>query len=97
MRTLFGTAAVVATLVIGAAVAVTPALADGLKTCTTEPEAKWKSQDDVSKLAVEKGYEVRKIKIEGSCYEVYGVDKAGKLWEVFFNPATGDIVETEAK
>ena len=41
------------------------ALADGLENCTTEPEAKWKTIEEVSKMAVDQGFEVTKAKKEG--------------------------------
>ena len=42
------------------------------------------------------GYEVRRTKIEGSCYEVYGV-KEGKLFELFYSPEDLSLKHTIAK
>ena len=42
------------------------------------------------------GYEVRRSKIEGSCYEVYGV-KDGKLFELFYSPEDLSLKHTIAK
>jgi hypothetical protein len=42
------------------------------------------------------GYEVRKTKVEGSCYEVYGV-KGGKLFELFYSPEDMSLKHTKAK
>ena len=42
------------------------------------------------------GYEVRRSKIEGSCYEVYGV-KEGKLYELFYSPEDLSLKQTIAK
>ena len=42
------------------------------------------------------GYEVRRSKIEGSCYEVYGV-KEGKLYELFYSPEDLSLKKTIAK
>ena len=42
------------------------------------------------------GYEVRRSKIEGSCYEVYGV-KEGKLFELFYSPEDLSLKRTIAK
>ncbi len=74
-----------------------PALADGKEDCTTAPKAEWKSEDDIKNIAKELGYEVRKIELEGSCYEVYGISKKGDLMELFFDPKSGKIVDSEKK
>ena len=42
------------------------------------------------------GYDVRKSKVEGSCYEVYGV-KDGKLFELFYSPEDLSLKHTKAK
>ena len=79
-------------LTIGAA----PALADGFNKCTTVPKASWKPQSEAEALAKAAGYEVRRSKIEGTCYEVYGV-KDGKLFELFYSPADLKLMHTTAK
>ena len=81
-------------LVVGMAM---PAIADDFKDCTKEPKDKWKAQTEAEAAAKTAGYEVRKSKIEGTCYEVYGVDKAGKLFELFYNPIDLKLVKTIAK
>ena len=40
------------------------------------------------------GFEVRQVKVEDGCYEVYGI-KDGKKVEAIFNPATGEQVGAE--
>ena len=59
--------------------------ADGYKTCTKLAKASWKPATDAEAKAKAAGYEVRRTKVEGSCYEVYGV-KEGKLYELFYSP-----------
>ena len=75
----------------------TAALADGMKDCTAEATDKWKSIEDVTKVAVAEGFTISKSKVEGSCYELYATDKEGKLWELFYNPMDAKLVEKEAK
>jgi hypothetical protein len=41
---------------------------------------------------VAKEYEVRKVKVEDGCYELY-TKKNGKKFEVFINPATLEITK----
>ena len=61
------------------------AFADGYKTCTKLDKTSWKPASDAEAKAKAAGYEVRRSKVEGSCYEVYGV-KEGKLYELFYSP-----------
>ena len=72
------------------------ALADGKKDCTAEPKSKWKPQAEAEAAAKSAGYEVRKSKIEGTCYEVYAT-KDGKNFEVFYNPVDLKLVRTVSK
>lgn len=76
--------------------AVTPALADGFKNCTKLDKAKWKPATEAEAKAAALGYEVRRSKVEGSCYEVYGV-KGGKLFELFYSPEDLSLKHTIAK
>ena len=40
------------------------------------------------------GYQAKVFKVtRGNCYEIYGLDKAGKRVEIYFHPVTGKIVE----
>jgi hypothetical protein len=86
---------VVATAV-AALILAAPALADGKKDCTTEPQTSWKPVADAEAAATAAGYEVRKSKIEGSCYEVYAV-KDGKNLELFYHPMDLKLVHTVEK
>lgn len=72
------------------------ALADGKKDCTTEPQTKWKPQADAEAAAKAAGFEVRRSKIEGACYEVYVV-KDGKNLELFYNPLDLTLMLTVTK
>ncbi|MGY3441625.1 hypothetical protein ACVW17_001626 [Bradyrhizobium sp. USDA 4473] len=84
--------------VLGGAVGLTgsAAFADGYKTCTKLDKASWKPATDAEAKAKEAGYEVRRSKVEGSCYEVYGV-KEGKLYELFYSPEDLSLKHTIAK
>lgn len=75
--------------------ALAPAAAAASPNCTTEPQAKWMSKDAMQARIDDLGYKVRVFKVTGSCYEVYGWTKDDKRAEVYFNPVTGDIVESE--
>lgn len=78
-----------------AALAHVPASAHGFDDCTEEPKESWKAKDEAEAAATAAGYTVSKSKIEGSCYEVYAKDKDGKRFELFYNPATLELVKTQ--
>ncbi len=63
------------------------------KSCTEEPKAKWMSEEAFKKKVTESGYTIRKFKQPGTCYEIYGTNKAGKNVEVYFNPVDGTVVK----
>jgi hypothetical protein len=72
------------------------ALADDYKDCTKLKKASWKPASEAEAKAKAAGYEVRRTKVEGSCYEVYGV-KDGKLFELFYSPEDLSLKHTTAK
>lgn len=74
-----------------------PAFAGSFNKCTDVPQDKWKTQKEVEAIAAGAGYEVRKSKIDGTCYEVYGVGKDGALMELFYDPATGKLIHSKKK
>jgi hypothetical protein len=61
---------------------------------TKAAKASWKPASEAEDKARAAGYEVRKSKIEGSCYEVYGV-KDGKLVELFYSPEDLSLKHTK--
>jgi len=72
------------------------ARADGFTNCTKAAKASWKPASEAEAAAKAAGYEVRRSKVEGSCYEVYGV-KDGKLFELFYSPEDLSLKHTKAK
>ena len=83
----------VALILVGAG----PLRADGYKNCTKAPKASWQPASAAEAAATAAGYDVRKTKVEGSCYEVYGVNKQGKLFELFYDPVDLKLMHTKAK
>lgn len=67
------------------------ALAHGDFKCDV-PVKEWKLQDELEDKLKSEGWEIRKIKIDNGCYEVYGFDKMRKRKEVYFNPKTFEVV-----
>lgn len=77
-------------LVISAA-ASSAALAHGEFKCTV-PVSEWQLREDLEAKLKKEGWEVRRIKIDNGCYEVYGFDGKGARKEAYFNPKTFELV-----
>lgn len=67
--------------------AATPSLASGA-TCSTASSTQFKPKAALEAQLKSQGLKVRQIKVEGGCYEVYALDKAGKKVNVAFNAET---------
>ena len=70
-----------------AAVATSPASATGKMTCDA-PQAQWKGIPALEAQLKKDGWEIRKSKVDGGCYEVYGTDPDGNRVEAYFHPVT---------
>ena len=53
-----------------AALAAAPAAATGMMTCDSGPQAQWRSQQQLVETLTRQGWQVRRTKIDGGCYEV---------------------------
>lgn len=71
------------------------ARAEDAHDCGNVPQEKWMSKDALTEKAKSMGYEVRKIKAEDGCYEVYAIDAKGNKVEALFNPETGVMLGNE--
>ena len=71
--------------------------ATGLATCDSGPQETWQPQAKLEQQLTEKGWKVRRIKIDGGCYEVYAHDDKGQGVEAYFHPRTLDPVPTKEK
>ena len=59
------------------------------------PKDKWMTEEAMKAKATEMGYDVRQVKVEDGCYEVYAIDAKGQKVEQIFNPETGAQVGSE--
>ncbi|MCB1754878.1 MAG: PepSY domain-containing protein [Gammaproteobacteria bacterium] len=73
------------------------AFASDDRLCGKTPDSEWMSKDEVKAKAAEMGYDVRKIKVEDGCYEVYAKDAQGKKVELFMHPVSAEVVKTEVE
>jgi hypothetical protein len=73
------------------------AKATGKATCNSGPESGWQSEDALKQKLTTQGWSIRRIKIDGGCYEVYGVNEKGERVETYFHPVTFDHVLTTTR
>ncbi len=83
MKTVF--ALLVAVSVIAAAPA---AHATGLMSCESGDRAKWQSAEKLAEKVKAEGWQVRRVKVDGGCYELYGTTPEGDRVEAYFHPVT---------
>ncbi len=75
----------------------TAASATGLATCDSGPKEGWQPQAKLEEALKGKGWTVRRVKVDGGCYEVYGLDDKGQRVEAYFHPVTLAPVPTKPK
>jgi hypothetical protein len=86
---------ILATLLLAIA-SIGVAHAEEGQNCTQAAKDKWLSEDIIKERAKAAGLDVRRVKVEGSCYEVYAIDAKGNKVETLFNPETGAVVGNES-
>lgn len=73
------------------------AQATGLATCDSGPRESWQPVVKLEQMLKDKGWQVRRIKEDGGCYEVYALDDKGQRVEAYFHPLTLAAVPTKAR
>ncbi len=68
--------------------------ATGLVTCDSGSPDTWQPQEKLTAMLKAKGWEVRNVKVDGGCYEVYALDDKGERVEAYFHPVTLERVKT---
>lgn len=85
-----------AAALIVSAIAMMPvpiAGATGLATCDSGSPDKWQSKEKLTEKLKAKGWEIRNVKVDGGCYEVYALDEKKERVEAYFHPVTLERVE----
>ncbi len=83
-------------LIVPAAIFVAAqAQATGLATCDSGPEDGWQDQDVLQEKLEADGWEIRRIKVDGGCYEVYAMNADGERVEAYFHPVSLEPVPIE--
>jgi hypothetical protein len=63
--------------------------------CPKYPKSEWMKPDEAKAKLEAQGYKIRKFKVDGNCYEIYGHNKEGKKVEIYFDAKTLDVVKSE--
>ncbi|MBU2582122.1 MAG: PepSY domain-containing protein [Alphaproteobacteria bacterium] len=87
-------AAMVSAMSLGVPMAIA---SDDDSYCSSAPQSEWRTSEDVKAAAEAQGYEVVRVKVEDSCYEVYARGKDGRRTELYFDPVTLKIVKVKDK
>lgn len=67
------------------------AQASGLYECEAVDQAQWLTEEKLTQMLLDKGWqEVRRMKPDGGCWEVYGTTADGDRVEGYFDPVTGE-------
>ncbi|MDA4844757.1 PepSY domain-containing protein [Hoeflea poritis] len=72
--------------------AVEPSFATGLHTCESGDQAGWKTMGELEEKMTAEGWQVRRIKEDGGCYEAYGTSPEGERVEAYFDPVTLEML-----
>ena len=80
-------------LIAALLIAATGAQAKSKDLCQAGPESGWKPKEALEKKLKDEGFEVKRIKIDDGCYEVYGKDPKGAKIERFFHPVSFAVIK----
>jgi len=70
----------------------TPALATGFHTCDSGDRSRWKTTGELEEKMTAQGWQVRRIKEDGGCYEAYGTTPDGQRVEAYYDPVTLELL-----
>ncbi|WP_019140581.1 PepSY domain-containing protein [Noviherbaspirillum massiliense] len=65
--------------------------------CAKHPKEEWMKESDAKAKLEAEGYKIRKFKVDGNCYEIYGHNKEGKKVEIYFDTKTLDAVKSKVE
>ena len=63
--------------------------------CDKHPKSEWMPEADAKAKIAAQGYNIKKFKVDGNCYEIYGRNKAGKKVEIYYDAKTLEPVKSE--
>lgn len=63
--------------------------------CVKHPKNEWMPEAEAQAKIKAEGYTIKKFKVDGNCYEIYGTNKDGKKAEIYYDTKTLDVVKSE--
>lgn len=63
----------------------------------TDPVSEWQPRDQLRQMIEDKGWKVKRIKVDDGCYKVKGFDRKGNRIKAIFSPASLKIKELKIK
>ena len=86
----------VLTLVMAASLGSAFASDDDDDNNVSTPGSNWMTVAQITEKFTSEGYDVRRVKIEDSGYELYAIDKDGKRVEATVDPVSGAVLKHES-
>jgi len=62
-----------------------------------DPVTDWQPKEHLRQIMADKGWDIRRIKVDDGCYKIKGIDRNGHRVEAKFSPASLKIIELEIK
>ncbi|PCH98089.1 MAG: hypothetical protein COB83_00095 [Gammaproteobacteria bacterium] len=62
-----------------------------------DPMSQWQSREQLRQVIEDKGWKVKRIKVDDGCYEVKGFDRKGNRIKATFSPASLKIRSLKVK
>jgi len=66
--------------------------ATGMYQCDPVAKQDWISESELTAKLVSDGWQVRRMKVDGGCWEVYGTMPDGQRVEGYFHPKSGEVL-----
>ncbi len=76
-----------------ALIASLPVLSHAAADCEAHPKEQWMKEDDLKAALKDAGYTIKKFKVDGNCYEMYGRNEKGQRVEIYMDTVTGKPVK----
>lgn len=64
--------------------------ATGRMKCEPVDKADWMTETALEEKLIAEGWKVRRMKVDGGCWEVYGTTPEGERVEAYFHPESGE-------
>lgn len=74
-----------------------PLAATAAADCPAYLRSDWAPEAALKRALQEEGYTIKKFKVDGNCYEIYGYNRQGKKVEIYFDTKTLAIIKAEVE